>query len=218
MALNKLANLQRSLGNKVQKPLGEFQKGLFDGVFGKDAFANFTKESGRFDPWSNLGQKQGAGNFSKSWVPGFLAQSPLGHMQMGMLQGMFDNIMNPQALNQDLANIGARTQQAQRNFQANTRFRGSAAGESIRQSIGQAGDALVSRRKSEERDRQLQRALSLSSAITSGFTHPLLQAQGMAQSGFENMMSRAHQKSMMPSSFEKGMGMATGLIDAFMPL
>ncbi len=158
------------------------------------------------------------GEFQKAWVPQHLQGSQVGGMQQALLASLFgDQGVSRQFLNQDLANIQSSTQQQQKDFAGNARFRGSGVGAAIGQAVGQAGTAMQSRRMAQADQEELQRALALSGAVSRDFTNPLLSGLGMAQGGFENMMGRAAADAAQPSGFETGMSMATGLLDAYMP-
>jgi hypothetical protein len=157
------------------------------------------------------------GAFQNKWTPEFLKSSPVGHMQQQLLQSlMAGDASSRQFLNQDLANIRSSTQQAQDAFAGNARFRGSGVGAAVGQAMGQGGIATESRRLAQADQEELQRKLAISQGMSQGFTNPLMNSLGLAQQGFQGMSNRAMQEGMQPSGFEKGVGMVTGLVGAFM--
>jgi hypothetical protein len=154
------------------------------------------------------------GNLQKASMPDFIRKSGLGYAQQQLLASMLGpgGQSSRQFLNQDLANIRSSTQQQQKQFAGNARFRGSAVGAAIGQSIGQAGVGLESRRLAQADEEELQRKLMINQAINTGFTNKLYQSLGMGNQAYDTMMARAAADKAGPSTFDKYMGRAQGVV------
>jgi hypothetical protein len=157
------------------------------------------------------------GNIQRGTMPEFLQDSPVGYMQQQLLASLMDEGgVSRQFLNQDLANIQSSTQAAQRTMLGNQRFRGSGVGQAVSAAMGAGGTAMQSRRLAQADEEELRRKLMVSEGMSKGFTNPLMQSLGMGAAGYDNMMARAAADAARPSGFERGAGMFTGLVGAFM--